>query len=261
MNIEFKITLWALACAYALANSFIYSWTFWTAFDVNILQFASLTDILPSIIYTLTVPFIVVITSMIATNIWTKVNNKMESILDDVFGKYIKNYERVKFYSIILSALAFLIGIFIAAFSVIKSLPARPSSDPILIKEIVKLFLPLIITFVAIYFIIHKTSFLGTITYRNLLIFCICLLPVTSYVWAIGNSKDILRGRGTFLVKSDTQCKSSDNTNYRYISSISDKAFSLSLKDGSICIFKYNHLELIPEKKAHFTEALDSRKL
>ena len=77
----------------------------------------------------------------------------------------------------------------------------------------------------------------------------------------MANSTDILLGRHTLLVKSDTQCKSSDNTKYRYISSISDKAFALSLKDGSICIFKYNHLELIPEKKAQFTEALDSRML
>ncbi|MCZ2337457.1 MAG: hypothetical protein LC127_04515 [Chitinophagales bacterium] len=261
MNIEFKITLWAVACAYALANSFIYSWTFWTAFDVNILQFASFTDILPSIIYTLTVPFIVVISSMIATDIWTKLNNKIESMLDDVFGKYIKNYKRVRFYSAMLAAFLFMIGIGIVAFSLIKSSPERPPSAPLPIKEIIKLVIPFVITLAAIIFITTKTSFLETIKYRNLLIFCICLLPVTSYVWAISNSKDILMGKDTFLVKSDTQCKSSDNTDYRYISSISDKAFSLSLKDGSICIFKYNHLELIPEKKGHFTQALDSRKL
>lgn len=261
MNIEFKITLWAVACAYALANSFIYSWTFWTEFDVNILQFASFTDILPSIIYTLTVPFIIVISSMIATDIWTKVNNKMESTLGDVFGKYIKHYKRVKLYSNILSASVFIIGISIAAFSLIKGSTSRPPSEPLPFKETIKLVLSLLITFAAIIFIISKTSFLERIKHRNLIIFCICLLPVTSYVWAISNSKDILMGRNTLLVKSDTQCKSSDNTDYRYISSISDKAFSLSLKDGSICIFKYNHLELIPEKKGHFAQALDSSKL
>lgn len=261
MNIELKITLWALACAYALANSFIYSWTFWTAFDVNILQFASITDILPSIIYTLAVPFIVVISSMIGAEIWTKLNNKIESILDDLFGAYIKNYKKMKFYSGILASAAFFIGLGIVIVSVVKSSPARLRWDPKLIVEILKFVIPFVITLVAIFFIMNKTSFLASIKYRKLLIFCICLLPITSYIWALANSTDILKGRNTLLVKSDTQCKTSDDTKYRYISSISDKAFALSLKDGSVCIFKYNHLELIPEKMAQFTEALDSRRL
>lgn len=261
MNIELKITLWALACAYALVNSFIYSWTFWTAFDINILQFASITDILPSIIYTLTIPFIVVILSMIGNEIWVKLNNKMESILDDLLGSYIKNYKKIKSYSIILVFIIFCIVIGVAVVSIFKSLPAGQPSDPTAIKIILKFVIPFIIAFSAIYFIIFRTAFLAMIKYRRVLIFCICLLPVTSYIWAMANSTDILLGRHTLLVKSDTQCKSSDNTKYRYISSISDKAFALSLKDGSICIFKYNHLELIPEKKAQFTEALDSRML
>lgn len=261
MNIELKITLWALACTYALVNSFIYSWTFWTAFDINILQFASITDILPSIIYTLTIPFVVVILSMIGNEIWTRLNNKIESMLDDLLGSYIKNYKKIKFYSRILASIALCIGLGVAAVSIAKSLPKGPPADPIAIKSILKFIIPFIITFAAIYFIIHKTAFLGTIKYRRVLIFCICLLPITSYIWALANSADILKGRNTLLVNSDAQCKSPDKTKYRYISSISDKAFALSLKDGSICIFKYNHLELIPENKAQFTEALDSSKL
>lgn len=261
MNIELKITLWALACAYALVNSFIYSWTFWTAFDINILQFTSITDILPSILYTLIIPFIVVILYMISNAIWVKFNNKMESILDELLGSHIKNYKKIKSYSIILVSIIFCIGIGIAAISIAKSSPAGQPSDPITTKMILKFVTPFIIAFAAIYFIIFKTAFLAPIKYRRVLIFCICLLPVTSYIWAIINSTDIMLGRNTFLVKSDMQCKSSDNTKYRYISSISDKAFALSLKDGSICIFKYNQLELIPEKKAQFTEALDSRML
>ncbi len=261
MNIELKITLWALACAYALVNSFIYSWTFWTAFDVNILQFASISDIIPSIIYTLTIPFILVILSMVSNEIWVRFTDKVESIIDDLLGSHIKNYNKIKSTAIILTPFIFCIVIGVACILIVKSSPARLPSDPIEIKKILKLVTPFIIAFIAIYFIIFKTKFLSPIKYRRVLIFCICFLPVTSYIWAIANSTDILLGRNTLLVKSDTQCKSSDNTKYRYISSISDKAFALSLKDGSICIFKYNQLELIPEEKAQFTEALDSRML
>uniref|UniRef100_UPI001B30F21F hypothetical protein n=2 Tax=Enterobacterales TaxID=91347 RepID=UPI001B30F21F len=99
MNIELKITLWALACAYALGNSFIYSWTFWTAFDIDILQFASLTDLIPSIIYNLTIPFVIVVLAVIVAEVWIRLKTRIEEIIDAYLSSYIKNYEKVKLMS------------------------------------------------------------------------------------------------------------------------------------------------------------------
>lgn len=259
MNIELKITLWALACAYALANSFIYSWTFWSAFDINILQFASFTDIIPSIIYTLTVPFIVVISSMLGAGIWKVIDRKMEGIIEGYLSPHIKNYDKIKAYSGILATIIFILAIGIVSNYIIKTNPTRFHSNKFEWKEFMKIMLPFIITYALVFWITKKTSFISNYKHRSLIIFCICILPITSYVWAIANSKDILRGRNTLLVKSDSQCNSSKDTHYRYISSISDKAFALSLKDGSVCIFKYNHLELISENRAHFTTAPENR--
>lgn len=261
MNIELKITLWALACAYALGNSFIYSWTFWTAFDINILQFASLTDIIPSIIYNLTLPFIMVILAMICTEVWIRLQSRIEKIIDEYLSSYIKNYAEIKFYSRMLTSLIFaIIGIIAAIYST-KATTARSPSGEFPWLDVLKFSAPMFLTLIVIYLIIEKTSFFSSLKYRRLVIFCICLAPLVSYIWAVINSEIILKGKDTFIVKSDTQCKSTPETRFRYISSISDKAFALSLKDGSICIFKYNNLELIPESKKQFTRALDSKML
>ncbi len=261
MNIEFRITLWALACAYALGNSFIYSWTFWTAFDINILQFASITDLIPSIIYNLILPFAIVVLTVVSSDIWVRLNEKIETILDGYLSPYIENYDKIKIYAGTLTSIIFAIAGIIAAIYSTKSLQERVSVESFPWLEVLKLLIPIVLIFGITHFIIAKTTFILDIKYRTLIIFCICLVPAASYFWAVMNSKKIINGKDTFLVKSDTQCKSTPDTQFRYISSISDKAFALSLKDGSVCIFKYNTLELIPESKKHFTVALDSKAL
>ncbi|EHF4929183.1 TPA: hypothetical protein ACPY1R_002214 [Enterobacter hormaechei subsp. xiangfangensis] len=261
MNIELKITLWALASGYALGNSFIYSWTFWTAFDINILQFASLTDIIPSIIYNLILPFIAVALSVILAESWVKLQVRIERVIDEYLSMYIKNYEKIKFYSRLITSFIFAVGALIAAVYSAKATTDRFPSGEIPWLDIMKLFIPMFSTLIITYIVIEKTPILSGIKYRRILLFCLCIIPLVSYLWAKINSDKILKGKNTFIVKSDTQCKSTPETEFRYISSISDKAFALSLKDGSICIFKYNNLELIPESKKVFERAIDSKML
>lgn len=261
MNIELKITLWALACAYALGNSFIYSWTFWTAFDINILQFASITDIIPSIIYNLILPFAFLIFSVIAAEIWARIKEYIEGIIDHCLSPHLKNYEKIKFVARVLISVMAGIGAIIALIYSTKNASERPSTDNLPWLELIKLVILLAVTMFVCHSIIFKTSFLAKVKYRILIMICICFAPTASYLWAVINSNKIINGKDTFIVKSDTQCNSSPDIQLRYISSISDKAFALSLKDGSICIFKYNTLELIPESKKHFTVALDSKSL
>lgn len=259
MNIELKITLWALACAYALGNSFIYSWTFWTAFDIDILQFASLTDLIPSIIYNLTIPFVIVVLAVIVAEVWIRLKTRIEKIIDAYLSSYIKNYEKVKLMSSLIASFIFaIIGVIGAIYS-FKTIPPRPSSEDFPWLDVLKIGVPIPLTFFIIYIIIENTSFFSNIKYRRLVIFCLCIVPVTSYFWGVINSQKIKQGKNTFIVKSDTQCKSTPGTQFRYISSVSDKAFALSLRDGSVCIFKYNNLELIPEINYHYTVSLESK--
>jgi len=261
MNIELKVTLWALASAYALGNSFIYSWTFWTAFDINILQFASITDIIPSIIYNLILPFAILVLSVIVAEIWVRLKENIGKIIDNYLSPYLKNYEKIKLYARILATVTLVIVALIAVIYNNKLPSDLSSTSKFPWLEFSKLIMFVTLTFIIIHFIIFKSSFLSDFRYRMLIIICIGFAPTASYVWAIKNSHAIINGIDTFIVKSDSQCKSSPDTQLRYISSISDKAFALSLKDGSICIFKYNTLELIHESKKNFTVALDSKVL
>ncbi|MCE9979204.1 hypothetical protein, partial [Leclercia adecarboxylata] len=169
MNIELKITLWALASAYALGNSFIYSWTFWTAFDINILQFASITDIIPSIIYNLILPFAILVLSVIAAEIWGRIKENIGKIIDHYLSPYLKNYGKIKLYVRILATVTVVI-VALGAVIYNSKFPSEPSSArefPWL--ELSKLIIFMILTFIIIDFIISKSSFLSDVRYRMLI--------------------------------------------------------------------------------------------
>lgn len=249
MNIELKITLWALACAYAIGNSFVYSWVFWSAFEINILQFASFTDILPSILYTIAIPCVVVIVGLMAADFWEKFNRKVISVLENIINSRITYYNDIKdkFTNIILTIAGVVILIKLIVFYKTEEGSLFIQAFPW--GELPKLTFPFIIAIVFFYLLIKKTKFLNELKLaRTLAIVIICLIPVACYMWGYINSTKIINGKDTFLVESDEQCKSSQDTKYRYISSISDKVFAISLTDGTICIFKYNSLKLTPEK-------------
>ncbi|AWC84816.1 MULTISPECIES: hypothetical protein [Enterobacter cloacae complex] len=259
MNIELKITLWALACAYAIGNSFIYSWAFWSAFEINILQFASFTEILPSILYTIAIPCIVVSIGIVAADYWEKLKTQAYSMIENEFAARIKYYHDIKYIFLIsVSAIGAIVGI-IAAVALYKSDKEGASIENYPWGDILQVAIPFAISVFAFWLITKKTTFLNELKLaRRLAIIIICILPVVSYLWGYINSTKIINGRDTFLIQSDGQCKTPSNTKYRYISSISDKVFALSLSDGSVCVFKYNSLQLTPEQAVNNMKAIPS---
>ncbi|WP_410753375.1 hypothetical protein [Citrobacter youngae] len=249
MNIELKITLWALACAYAIGNSFIYSWAFWSVFDINILQFSSFSDILPSILYTITIPCIIVAVGFVCAQVWEKFKQKAYLTIENEMSSRIKNYEAIKNIVILLSSLLMLIGSITGLVVVNKSEDTSLLTDGSGWIDLIQVGIPFILSMLVCYLIIKKTTFLNQLKLtRNLAIIIISFIPVVCYFWGHINSTRIINGKNTFLVESDTQCNSSPGTKYRYISSISDKVFAMSVTDDSICIFKYNSLKLTPEQ-------------
>jgi len=257
MNIELKITLWALACAYAILNSFIYSWSFWSAFDINILQFASFSDIFPSIIYTITIPCILAIISLTAAEFWERIQRKTYSILEKRIPVYASHYGFInkirEFFSSPIMAVISLI--FIVILYIHNKKPATPQEFAS--SDFGQVIIPISLSFLVFFIILNKTSFLkGLIIPRQLCIIIICLLPSVSFIWGHANSSDIKNGKHTFLVESEGKCKSPSDVKYRYISSISDKVFAMSLSDSSVCIFKYESLKLTPENRIAHMNAL-----
>lgn len=253
MNLELKITLWALTCIYAIGNFFIYSWTFWSAFDINILQFASFSETLPSILYTIAIPFTGVIIAFTAVDLWGYLKVKLEHSLDTQMSAKFENYKVFKSKAMYVTNALMVIGCIISIMVLYMSDKASPSSETFPWSDFIHGCIPLIISLVTTYFLIKETTFLSSLNFaRTLIIFIICFMPSASHYWGLVNSKQIINGVKTFIVQSDGQCKSSTDTHYRYISSISDKVFALSLTDSSICIFKYNSLKLTPESSLRY---------
>jgi len=257
MNIELKITLWALACTYAIVNSLIYSWVFWSTFDINILQFVSFSDAIPSILYTVFIPCTIMILSIILINHLDNrppSQKKEQNEKDTAIKSKQKKVKSIIIFILNLIPMLAAASQLIVVFQALKELFLNNKETFLLM---IKLLIGLSVAYLVINFLNYKTNFLVNLgNRRRATIIIICLIPFICGSWATKNAYDIIHGSDTMLVDADTKCNSTNDTQYRYISSLSDKAFALSLKDGSICIFKYNYLQLTPEKK-HYNKFSD----
>jgi hypothetical protein len=187
-------------------------------------------------------------------NLWEYFYKNINDALEKRITPKLKHFDNIKNILLVVIIIANLVSGALSTFKAYKKpTPDFPWTD------FFQAIIPFAIALIAIYLISKKTTFLMELKIgRKLAIFILCFIPVACYLWGYVNSTKILKGRDTLLVQSDGQCKSAPNTQYRYISSISDKAFAISLTDGSICIFKYNSLKLTPEKKTIKLEPLGS---
>jgi hypothetical protein len=106
-----------------------------------------------------------------------------------------------------------------------------------------------ILSALVFFFIPEKESILKILPGKNksLLFGIICYLPTIFFSKGVYNGEEILNGKNSFLVESNSKCTSSNSTKYRYIDTLSDKVFAMSLADNSICIFKYDYIKLSRE--------------
>ncbi|WNY85633.1 hypothetical protein [Leclercia adecarboxylata] len=237
MNVKINFYSWAAFSAYSIFNGLIYSWAFWNKFDINILQYTSIQDLLPSIIFLIALPIAAIILYFIFMYYWNKVNDRIWKITFKVIHS---NYSPSRPYNLkkILDFSQNAIAITGTALALILA----PNS--------IRITIAITLGLLAIYKLIQiRTTFLSELgEYRNVALLVLATIPAIIILLAEYNADKILNGKDTFIVKSDSLCTSESNNRYRYIASISDKAFSISTIDGSICIFKYNYLKLTREK-------------
>lgn len=250
MNIDFKLTPWAIASTYALCNSFIYSWFFWLEFKINILQFASFSDLIPSIIYIIVLPCLLMILSAVLTFLWNDSLPHILSYLLSFFGRWTKR-------NLLLSSIVlFTLPCILIAIGTILLFNSDNASKSMITKNITSFifYFIIVLTSICIAFILDlKSEFLSYLkAFRRITIVSIIVTPAICYVMANINAKSIINGVNTSLIVTDIRCSDNPNEQFRYIASISDKAFALSLTDGSICVFKYNYLKLTPEKDSGY---------
>ncbi|MHA0974447.1 hypothetical protein ACR9HQ_13320 [Enterobacter ludwigii] len=225
-----------LITAYALFISISYLWGFWGHFDINILNYISVSDIIKSAIW----PMIIALAMYL---IQVAMNN-YNGPRTDISVKYSEMEKGEKFDYILRYSYAIIMACLVLA-SVIYNLITGN-------KMIRYAAIGWILASIVFFTTSRNKDLMAYIPFKNKALFysIFCFLPVFFLSRGVFEGDKILAGENTFLVESDSLCSSKENDKYRYIDVMADKAFALSLKDKSICIFKFENLKLIRENKS-----------
>lgn len=238
MKLKFNISLWALFSTYVIANGLLYSWAFWSTFKINVLQYVSIYDLLASIIFLVASPLAIFICYSILVRIGF--SSSVSAIAPAMRTK------PRKLISLALDIATILFYYFIAISAYIESTGYR--------KIIISF---LILLPVMIILINNTTTILkDKLPFNNVVLSIAIITPLFLFMNAKSQADDILNGRDTFIIQSDSPCLSGET--YRYISTVGDKAFAISLKDNSLCVFKYNFVKLFEEKTSTVVSAIPS---
>ncbi|WP_234116673.1 hypothetical protein [Citrobacter freundii] len=220
--------------AYLLLLSVSYLWGFWGHFDVNILNFIGVTDIIKSVIWPMIIALVLYLIQ-VALNVFNgpKANS---TVGFSEKTKHEKVQITIQYSYLILMLLSSFVG---AAYNYIVGTQ---------MQKYVSIAWPL--SFLVCFLIYRSKELLEYIPFKNKAIVCgiICFLPYIFLSRGVYEGDRIKSGKNTFLIESNSICTSDKNNKYRYIDALADKAFALSLKDNSICIFKYEYIKLIKEQ-------------
>lgn len=233
MNIKPDLASWATISTYAIGNGILYSWSFWSVFNINVLQFVSAYDLLPSVLFVLAIPAILYVSYFFISTLLLDHSVKISEIYKDTsLPKWVKT----SIVTIII--LSYLIG-FISLTYVYKHTEGYLRTAVILLG----------ISFTALFIVTskNKSIFSEFGSFRVPLLAFFIVTPVFIYAFASFKASNVINGAETFIVSSDSPCTQNTKMHYRYIASISDTAFSISLEDNSLCIFKFQYLQLVPE--------------
>jgi len=253
MNNQIKLFSLTTLTFYSIFNGIVYQWSFWDCFNVNIMQFISINDLLPQIAVAIALPlallgaYAFMMTLFFRSQTFGKIFNyaspvKLESSSTNLIQLPTRNEkntlslnkrDQIKVYILItLAALCFVFySIYLYKTDGMKELTMMILSISMMIL-IIK--------------IKEFTSSLGKYAFPAMLI--ISLMPHLMFVSGRANANIIIKGKNSYIIKSESICnKENKNEKFRFIANISDKAFAYSLSDKSICIFKYDSLMLIKE--------------
>lgn len=259
MNNKIKFFSLATFSLYSILNAVIYQWAFWDTFDVNIMQFMSINDLLPSIAFSVALPIAIlgfyasVVSLLFQKNIFSKISSPFMTHKEEnstsprIFIS--KNLtaeitlaplpvQRSSHRKKVFSFLALLVTCFSGYLLYISP------------KDGLKVIIALGICISIMRLLMKSREFIESLGNLALpIMVVVCSMPHVMCVSAITNANNILKKDDNYLVKSDSLCMKDDKSEkFRYIANVGDKAFAFSLTDKSICIFKYDKLRLIKEK-------------
>ncbi|MGG8095883.1 hypothetical protein PGO14_09885 [Klebsiella aerogenes] len=225
----------AAATGYLMICSSLYLWVFWLHFDINILQFIDAADIIKAA----AIPSIPLISIMIF-NIALQQYNVVDAETREKYKAAGGGFKAYSYAATAYIIFIVLFGLGVLSFSVYNlftgTVPTKYASAALLIG-----------CFFTYYLISKEKLFEDFGKLRLLVIVFLCYFPSHLMHQAIGDAKDIIAGKDTFLVSSNLSCSKNKRDKFRYIATLSDKVFSLNLTDQSLCIQHYEFLSLIRE--------------
>ncbi|EMB9642867.1 hypothetical protein [Enterobacter cloacae] len=235
LNLQSGTTL----TAYVFTCGSLYLWGFWLHFDLNILQFVDVTDIVKATI----LPMITTLCLWAVQSVTNVINNPTSDANRELWkaggGYRYPIYLQWGFFAFIsISALISFTIMFISGTKAEKYL------------VIGAILLGCLYLWVLI-----KTNILAEYkSMRAAILISILGMPLIFMNKGVQDAKNNLKGNNTFLVESDNLCGSNlKDEKFRYIGNLSDKGFAYSLKNNSLCIFKYEYIKLIKEKQINIT--------
>lgn len=243
INLQLGLTF----SGYILFCSFLYLWGFWRHFEINILQFVDTSDIAKaSIIPAIpAVAMFVVVSILNAYSTPTAADTKKYIDAGGAFKKYIIG---VKIYYIVLSLSVWIPNTYIIF--------TGSSSEKIMS-------ISWMLSSVLFVFLEMKTSIFQELSekLRSFSILTICLLPTIFLVRGDSDGYNVVKGIDTYLVTANVGCSENKNEQFRYIATLSNKAFSISLDNGSLCIQDFEYLHLIKESKKNISSSKNDNTL
>ncbi|MDY1039156.1 hypothetical protein [Lelliottia sp. CFBP8978] len=220
---------------YLLACGTLYLWGFWLNFDLNILQFVDIADIVKATI----LPMITSLCLMAVNGVSSMINNPQSEASKNLWkegGSYrFAVYLQYAFLLFVTLSVIYTLGKnFIFGTRVEKYLVAGA-----------------ILGTVAYFWVLFKTKFLSNLnSARGIVVTFVLGMPLIFMQKGNLDAKEVLNGNNTFIIQSKNLCdKNNENETFRFIGNLSDKGFALSLYNNSLCIFKYENIKLTKEKR------------
>ncbi|CNH71905.1 Uncharacterised protein [Yersinia kristensenii] len=222
----------AIVSAYLLICGVLYLWGFWMHFGLNILQFVDTSDIVKATL----IPVVGAIVTFVVQAILNEYNapkseqTKKFMQAGGVFKAY-AYFQYALFILMLVGSLLFFVYFFF-------------TGDRLERYCIYAIALGLVL----FWMVFSRTAFLSELNQvRGLILFITSLLPALFFCNGVLDGKNVIQGVNTYLVDTNTLCSENKNEKFRYIANLSNKMFSLSLSDGSICIQSYEYLRLKKE--------------
>lgn len=220
---------------YLLMLSTAYLWGFWGHFDINILNYIGVSDIIKSTIWPMIIALVMYLTQ-VALNIFNGPKaDSYENFSSKTKGEKVDIIIRYSYLGLM------------AIITICAILYNLVTGSKMLRYVSIGWGLSTVLYFTTC----RNSGLMEYIPFKNkaLSYSLICYLPIIFLSRGVFEGERIKSGKDTFLIESNSICSSNTKNNYRYIDVFGDKAFALSLKDHSICIFKYEYLKLIKENQ------------